>query len=49
VREREAALRQKYDAERHDYDNAHLAWEKARDAARLIRGLGRSANQARPR
>jgi hypothetical protein len=42
VREREAALRQKYDAERNDYDNAHLAWEKARDAA-VKRGKGNRA------
>jgi hypothetical protein len=33
VREREAALREKFDAERREYDNSRLAWEKARDAA----------------
>jgi Protein of unknown function (DUF3987) len=33
VRKREAALREKFDAEGRDYDNSRLAWEKARDAA----------------
>ena len=33
VREREAALWEKSAAERREYDNSRLAWEKARDAA----------------
>jgi uncharacterized protein DUF3987 len=32
VRKREAALRGKADAERREYDNARLAWDKAREA-----------------
>ena len=33
VRKREAALHEEYGANRHDYENSQLAWEKARDAA----------------
>ena len=33
VRKREAALREKFDAEHLDYENSRLAWEKARDVA----------------
>jgi hypothetical protein len=33
ARKREAALRERYEAEQSDHQNAKLAWEKARDAA----------------
>jgi phage/plasmid primase-like uncharacterized protein len=41
VRKREAALHEEYGANRHDYENSQLAWEKARDAAiRAVRPKG---------
>jgi Protein of unknown function (DUF3987) len=33
VRRRESALREKHNAERSEYENSRLAWDKARDAA----------------
>jgi hypothetical protein len=43
VRKREATLREKFDAEHLDYENARLAWEKAREAA-TKKGQGNRAS-----
>src|SRR5262245_17219515 len=46
VRKREAALREKVDAELLDYENSRLAWEKAREAATktIKKGTGNRAS-----